>query len=282
MPLERLQKVLAAGGLGSRRSCEALIEAGRVRVNNQVASLGQKVIPGQGRIEVDGVLLKSSQPLTYIALHKPPGVVSSLAPQGLRQTVVDLVPLDVRLYPVGRLDLESEGLLVLTNDGELTDYLTHPRYGVEREYRVLVRGEPTVDRLAAWRRGVVLEGRRTLPAGVRREAHTPAGFWLRVIMHEGRKHEIRDIGRALGLPVVRLIRMRIGSLHLSQLQPGQWRRLSPAEVAHLKSSGSSSGASPRSRPGRRAESSVKPRRPRPSGAPRASARPAGRRTKNHT
>jgi 23S rRNA pseudouridine2605 synthase len=170
-------------------------------------------------------------------LHKPRGVISSLSAQGNRQTVRDLVAVEGRLYPVGRLDSDSEGLILLTNDGELTDHLTHPRYESEKEYRVLVKGIPDDERLAAWRRGVILDGRRTAPASVIREQRTPAGTWLRVTMHEGRKHQIRDIGLLLGLPVRRLMRVRMGGLTLGNLAAGEWRELNSNEVQRLREPG---------------------------------------------
>jgi 23S rRNA pseudouridine2605 synthase len=178
-------------------------------------------------------------------LYKPRGVVSSLAAQGERLTVRDLVNLEVRLYPVGRLDVDSEGLILLTNDGELADYLTHPRYESEKEYRVLVKGDPDAERLQAWSRGVVLEGQRTAPAQVVRQERAANGTWLRIVMHEGRKHQIRDIGLLLGLPVQRLIRIRMGALRLGNLQPGEWRTLKADEVAKLRETGEA-GPPPRS------------------------------------
>jgi 23S rRNA pseudouridine2605 synthase len=240
--VERLQKILARAGYGSRRACEAFILQGRVRVNGRVAELGQKADPGADTITLDGEPIALETP-TYVALHKPRGVVSSLNPQGDRKTVRDLVPLPGRLYPVGRLDVDSEGLILLTNDGALTETLTHPRYQAEKEYRVLVasRGGPDQERLNVWRRGVVIEGKRTAPAKVRREESVEAGTWLRVIMHEGRKHEIRDIGAALGIPVLRLIRVRLGALTLGDLKPGQWRRLRADEVKRLMESGQARG-----------------------------------------
>jgi pseudouridine synthase len=238
---ERLQKILAQAGYGSRRSCEALIVQGRVRVNGQRAQLGQKADPARDKVTVDGEPA-AAQSLTYILLHKPRGVVSSLEPQGDRQTVIDLVPAKVRLYPVGRLDLDSEGLILLTNDGELANRLTHPRYGVEKEYRVLVKGDPDEERLSAWRRGILLEGKRTLPAKVARERRAHDQTWLRVVMREGRKHEIRDIGLTLGMPVERLIRVRLGGLELGELRSGQWRALTRKEVESLRR-----GAQPKSK-----------------------------------
>jgi len=231
---ERLQKILARAGLGSRRACETYILGGRVTVNGRVAGLGHKADPARDTIALDGEPLSRPETLSYVVLYKPRGVVSSLAAQGDRQTVRALVPLQGRLYPVGRLDVDSEGLILLTNDGALTDQLTHPRYEIEKEYRVLVRGEPDEARLATWRRGVVLEGKPTAPARVWRAERTAAGTWLGVTMHEGRKHEIRDIGLSLGLPVRRLIRVRMGSLKLGSLQPGQWRELNQREVKALR------------------------------------------------
>lgn len=237
---ERLQKLLAQAGHGSRRACEELIVQGRVRVNGQVAQLGQKADLAHDTVTLDGTPLAAPETLTYYLLHKPRGVVSSVEPQGDRKTVIDLVPSKVRLYPVGRLDLDSEGLILLTNDGALANKLTHPRYNVEKEYRVLVKGTPDQERLDAWRRGVVLvdketgERVRTRPAQVRREDVRERVAWLRVIMQEGRKHEIRDIGSTLGLPVDRIIRLRMGSLELGDLPAGQWRPLTPQEVTALK------------------------------------------------
>ncbi len=155
MPAERLQKILAAAGAGSRRACEELIAAGRVRVNGRVATLGASADPVVDKITLDGEPVRAERHV-YVMVYKPRGVVSSLEPQGDRATVRDLVPLPGRLYPVGRLDALSEGLVLLTNDGELTNRLTHPRYGHEKEYRVLIRGRIDEGRLEAWRRGVVI------------------------------------------------------------------------------------------------------------------------------
>lgn len=231
---ERLQKILAQAGLGSRRACEELISEGRVTVNGRTASLGQKADARADAIVVDGTPIARAERHRYVILHKPRGVVSSLDAQGDRHTVIDLVPFPERLYPVGRLDMDSEGLILLTNDGELTNRITHPRYETEKEYRVLVRGTPDEERLATWRRGVVIEGQRTAPAKVFRQERTGDSTWLRVIMHEGRKHEIRDIGIALGLPVQRLIRVRLGSVLLGTLKSGEWRELTTAEVNSLR------------------------------------------------
>ena len=232
---ERLQKILAHAGLGSRRACEELISAGRVRVNGQIAALGSKADPTKDKIEFDGRTIAAVEPLVYIALHKPRGVLSTVSSPEARQTVRDLVLVPGHLYPVGRLDVDSEGLVLLTNDGDLTNRLTHPRYGHEKEYRVLVAQHPDDEQLQTWRRGVVLEdGYQTAPAQVRSESLAGKGAWLRVIMREGRKRQIREIGSRLGLPVVKIIRVRISNLTLGSLKPRQWRYLTPQEIAALK------------------------------------------------
>ena len=232
---ERIQKIMAQAGLGSRRACEVLIAARRVTVNGRVAELGMKADPVKDRILVDGQPVKAAQSLVYIALYKPRGVVSTADDELGRQTVLNLVPVSERLYPVGRLDMDSEGLILLTSDGELAHRLSHPRFGHEKEYRVLVARHPDNEQLAAWQRGVVLEdGYRTEPAQVRVESKFGKGSWLRVILKEGRKRQIREMGTLTGLPVVRIIRVRIGTLFLGQLKPKEWRYLSEAEVAELK------------------------------------------------
>ncbi|MBP7690744.1 MAG: rRNA pseudouridine synthase [Anaerolineales bacterium] len=280
---ERLQKLLAQAGHGSRRACEDFITQGRVRVNGQLAVLGQKADPARDTITLDGEPLARER-LTYLLVHKPRGVVSSLEAQGDRQTVVDLVPSTPRLYPVGRLDLDSEGLILLTNDGDLANRLTHPRYGVEKEYRVLVKGEPDAERLAAWRRGVVLEDRetgqrfRTRPAEVRRDEVTRAGTWLSVVMREGRKHEIREIGSALGLPVERLIRVRLASLNLGELRAGEWRPLTNVEVRALQGAAKPGDADKPRRPARPSGGSAAPARNKSRAAPEA-AQPAPRQSR---
>ncbi len=235
MTEERLQKILARAGLASRREAERWIEAGRVTVNGRVARLGDKADPEGDDVRVDGEPLRRPERPVYVALHKPRGVVSSLEAQGPRRTVRDLVDLRERVYPVGRLDVESEGLILLTNDGDLANCLTHPRYGVEKEYRVLLDRVPDGEQLKAWRHGVVLPtGERTLPAKIQVESQTPHGAWVRVVMKEGRKRQIREVAATLGLRVKRLIRVRIGTLRLGKLPPGAWRPLSAREVETLR------------------------------------------------
>jgi 23S rRNA pseudouridine2605 synthase len=234
---ERLQKLLAQAGYGSRRACEEFITAGRVRVNGQVATLGQKADLAVDKVTLDGKLLPKTESLTltYIALYKPRNVLSAAEGQDDRQTVRDLIPLEGHLYPVGRLDWDSEGLILMTNDGELTNKLTHPRYGHEKEYRVLVARRPDEKQLEAWRRGIVLEdGDKTAPADVSFLSSSGKGAWIRVVMGEGKKRQIREVGRLLGLPVVKIIRLRIGTLKLGSLKPRQWRHLTENEVMELK------------------------------------------------
>ena len=226
---------MAQAGMGSRRACEELIAAGRVTVNGEVAILGSKADPATDRILVDRIPLKTAEEFVYIAIYKPRGVLSTVSDPDPRPTVRELVDLPGQFYPVGRLDVDSEGLVLLTNDGDLANRLTHPRYGHEKEYRVLVARRPDEEQLATWRRGVVLEdGYRTSPAEIRLEQPSGKGMWLRVVLREGRKRQIRETGSLLGLPVVKIIRLRIGSLYLGSLKPREWRKLTPTEIELLK------------------------------------------------
>lgn len=237
MTSERLQKILAQAGYGSRRACEDFITAGRVRVNGQLAELGQKADPAVDKITVDGKAIAAAEKLTYIALYKPRNVLSTVEKEkgDDRHTVRELVEESGHLYPIGRLDFESEGLVIMTNDGELTNRLTHPRFGHTKEYKVLVARRPDRDQIEAWKRGVVLEdGHKTAPADVRFEHAQGKGAWVRVIMGEGRKRQIREVCQQLGLPVVKLIRIRIGTLKLGTLKPRQWRHLTTKEIEELK------------------------------------------------
>jgi len=228
---------MANAGLGSRRDCEEYIVAGRVRVNGAVAVIGQKADPVVDTVTVDGRAIKPAEQKIYIALHKPKYVLSTVdAEQGdSRQTVRGLVNVSERLYPVGRLDFESEGLVLMTNDGELAQKLTHPSHGHSKEYRVLLARQPDTEQLATWQRGVVLEdGYKTQRAEVRIESLAGKGAWVRIIMREGRKRQIREIGAILALPVVRIVRIRIGNLMLGELKPGEWRYLTSTEIVALK------------------------------------------------
>lgn len=261
---ERLQKVMAGAGLGSRRACEELIRQGRVTVNGKVAALGCKVDPDADEVRVDGEQLRSAEKRVYVALYKPVGVLSSLRSQGGRPTVRDLLDMPQRVYPVGRLDLESEGLILLTNDGDLAHRLSHPSFGAEKEYRVLPSRRPDETKLEAWRRGVVIaDGTRTRPAQVWREAGGRDSAWIRVILREGRKRQIREVAKALGFGVRRLIRVRLGGLELGSMAPGEWRKLTPAEIRSLRSSGPGKSADLRRSDRERRKQSHSPRSQEP-------------------
>jgi len=233
---ERVQKILAQSGFGSRRSCEELISAGRVKVNGKVIKLGDKADMARDSVAVDNNPIPKRAPFVYIALHKPREVLSDVDPKDDRTTVRDLVKVSGHLFSVGRLDYDSEGLILLTNDGDLANKLTHPRYGHEKEYKVLLENRPEEEQLAIWRRGIVLEdGHRTAPAKVSIDGLAGKGAWLRVVLHEGRKRQIREMGKLTGLHVSRIIRIRIGKLLLGDLKPGEWRPLTREEVLKLRS-----------------------------------------------
>ena len=234
MTTERLQKILARAGYGSRRACEKLIEEGRVMVDGKLARLGDGADPQTQKIAVDGETLRYKPPTyTYIMLHKPQGVLSTVRDPHGRRTVLDLVRVPERIYPVGRLDYESEGLILLTNDGDLVQRLTHPRYEHPRVYRALISGEPTAETLERWRRGIVLDGRPARFDKVEIESQTHGETWLRITVHEGRNHLVRRVAAALGHPVLRLIRVEMGPLKLGDLVPGRWRPLTAGEVKLL-------------------------------------------------
>ncbi|HXW38839.1 MAG TPA: pseudouridine synthase [Acidimicrobiales bacterium] len=235
---ERLQKVLARGGVGSRRRCEELIVEGRVTVNGQTAALGRRIDPERDHVAVDGVPVAVAPGLVHYLLNKPVGVVTTAEDTHGRPTVCDLVPSDPRVHPVGRLDLESEGLLVLTNDGDLTFRLTHPSFGVPKEYLVSVEGRPGPGVVRRLREGVLLDDGPTAPATV---ASVGPGL-LRVVIHEGRNRQVRRMCEAVGHPVVRLVRTRIGPLVDRTLAPGSYRLLSVDEVRALAAAAVPTGA----------------------------------------
>ncbi|HRW39208.1 MAG TPA: pseudouridine synthase [Aquihabitans sp.] len=242
---ERLQKVLARVGLGSRRTCEELIAEERVRVNGEIAELGRRVHPDVDLVEVDGAPIGIRPDLVHYLLNKPAGVVTTAAdPQG-RPTVVELVPAEPRVFPVGRLDLDTEGLLLLTNDGELANRIAHPSHGVDKEYLAQVRGTPSRAALRALREGVELDDGPTAPA----QASLTAEGLVKLTIHEGRNRQVRRMLDAVGHPVERLIRTRIGPVADRRLAPGAWRSLTGAELRALERAVADAGRST-SGPGR--------------------------------
>ena len=234
----RLQKILSQAGVASRRASEKLIADGRVTVNGQtIRELGTKADPARDDVRVDGRRIKSAAARRYILLNKPRGYVTTRKDEKRRRTVLDLLE-GVReyVYPVGRLDYDTEGLLLLTNDGELAAALTHPRHGVERTYEARVAGMPDERALEKLRKGVPLDGRRTMPAEVRLLNKDPeADGVLLITIREGRNRQVRRMCEAVGHPVDRLKRTRIGPIGDRKLRPGEWRELSPEEVRKLRS-----------------------------------------------
>ncbi|MDP9296059.1 MAG: rRNA pseudouridine synthase [Actinomycetota bacterium] len=233
MEPERVQRSLARAGYGSRRACEELVRGGRVRINGEPATLGDRVDPETDVVEVDGGRVVTDPNSRTFALHKPAGVVSSLSdPQG-RPDLRGFLPEDTRVVPVGRLDLETEGLLLLTGDGELANRLMHPRYGVEKEYLAEVEGTPTGKQVASLRHGVELEDGPARPRSIRVVDGAGTRAALRIVMVEGRNREIRRMLAAVGLPVRRLVRVRVGSVRLGTLPAGELREITGEELSGL-------------------------------------------------
>ena len=236
----RLQKLLAQAGIGSRRVGDELVAAGRVKVNGEVAGPGRRVDPEVDRVEVDGVPVAVRPGLVHYLLNKPAGVVSTASDAEGRTTVVALVPGEPRVHPVGRLDADTEGLILLTNDGDLTQRLTHPRYGVEKEYLAHVDGEALrPQQLRQLRDGILLADGMTAPARVSQ----PSPGVLRITIHEGRNRQVRRMCSAVGHPVLRLVRVRIGPLRDPDLGPGQWRPLRSSELHALQAAAAGAAAS---------------------------------------
>ena len=230
---QRVQKILARAGLGSRRACEDLIADGRVTVDGEVVVLGDRVDPDHQALAVDGVPVPTRPGLVYYLLNKPAGVVTTADdPQG-RRTVVDLVPAEPRVFPVGRLDYDTEGLLLCTNDGDLAQRLTHPRFGVEKTYLAEVEGVPTPAALRRLREGVELEDGPTAPARAHLVQPGPETSAIELVIHEGRNRQVRRMCEAVGHPVRRLVRTNIATLRDPDLAPGAWRELTQAEVRGL-------------------------------------------------
>ncbi len=220
---------MARAGLGSRRVCEDMIASGRVIVDGAPAVLGRRVRPEHDRVSVDGIPVPVAPDLVHYLLNKPRGVLSTAADPRGRPTVVELVPPAPRVFPVGRLDADTEGLLIVTNDGELTQLLAHPRHGVPKEYLAEVEGSPSSQALRALRTGVELDDGPSAPARV---GVVGPGL-LRIVIHEGRNRQVRRMCAAVGHPVRRLVRVRIGPVADRALAPGQWRHLRPGEVRAL-------------------------------------------------
>lgn len=239
---ERLQKLLSQWGVASRRQAEKLIEDGRVRVNGAIAHLGQKAHPTLDVIELDGVVLSSQDrpDLIYVLVNKPLGIVSTCDDPWGRQTVLDLLPSELRqgrgIHPVGRLDADSTGALLLTNDGQLTYELTHPRHEIAKTYHVLVRGKPSLAALTDWQQGILLDDHLTLPAQVTvLDIPHRTQTWLEVVLWEGRNRQIRRVADYLGHPVLKLHRVAIGSLTLDNLAVGHYRLIPHTDLlTHLK------------------------------------------------
>ena len=224
--IERLQKVLARAGIGSRRACEKLIVERRVTVDGRVSELGDKVDPETSQIEVDGLKIGVREDLVYYLLNKPIGVITTSKDPQDRSTVIELVPNHPRVFPVGRLDADTEGLLLLTNDGDLTHYLTHPSFGIEKEYLVQLEARPSRNAIRELRQGVELEDGITAPARVSLVDEKI----LRMVIHEGRNRQIRRMCESVGHTVVRLVRSRIGPIVDRSLPPGSFRELTKQEL----------------------------------------------------
>ena len=232
---EKLQKLMAAAGIASRRACEELIAAGKVKVDGKVASLGDRADGSHQVITVDGRPLRRAVEPVFIMLHKPRGCITSAHdPQG-RPTVLDLVrEVKARVYPVGRLDYDSEGLVLLTNDGAMAQALTHPSFETQRSYLVKVQGTPSDDAIGRLRTGVELEDGRTSPTDTRLVRREGSNAWLRIRMHEGRNRQVRRMCDAVGHPVLRLRRVQHGPLRLEDLPVGRWRHLTTEEIRSLR------------------------------------------------
>ena len=225
---ERLQKSLARSGVASRRVSEDLIDSGRVTINGKVATLGDKARE-LDQIELDGIPVLRNPDLVHYLLHKPRTVLSTASDPEGRETVVDLVPSEARVFPVGRLDADSEGLIILTNDGDLTQRLTHPSFGVPKEYLSHVEGVPSRSAIRRLREGIELEDGMTSPA----EVSMPQDGLLRIVIHEGRNRQVRRMCDAVGHPVLRLVRVRIGPITDPALSAGDWRTMTRDEVRSL-------------------------------------------------
>jgi 23S rRNA pseudouridine2605 synthase len=230
---ERLQKALARAGFGSRRACEELIAAGRVRINGRVATLGDRVDPATDEVQVRGRRISIDPELRYLALHKPKGVTTTMRDAHAGRDLSGFLPDGPRVFPVGRLDRDTEGLLLLTNDGELAHRITHPRHGVQKEYLAEVDGMPTLRHLSKLKRGVKLDDGTAKAIEATFAGRSRGRGAVRLVLAEGRKREVRRMLDAIGLPVLRLVRTRIGSVRLGRLPAGERRELTADEVRAL-------------------------------------------------
>lgn len=226
----RIHKYLAHAGVASRRHAEEMVEKGEVMVNGSVAKIGQIIESDTAKVSVGGKLVGIDKVLVYYLLNKPRGVVSSVTDPDGRRTVTSLVPGGHRLYPVGRLDFDSEGLMLLTNDGDLAYKLTHPKFEIDKTYHVLVKGVMTEKSIGYLEQGVTIEGKKTAPAKVSIAEAQPSNTWIDITIHEGANRQIRKMCEAVGYPVMRLIRTHLGPWELGDIPAGKFRTLTPAEI----------------------------------------------------
>ena len=233
MPVERLQRSLARAGFGSRRACEEVIAAGRVEINGRVATLGDRLDPTVDEVRVDGSKVNVDPELRTLAIHKPRGVTTTMRDPHAERDLTGFLPTGVHVFPVGRLDRDTEGLLLLTNDGSLAHRLTHPRYAIEKEYLAEVGRPPSQRQLARLRRGVELEDGTARAVDARSAGGAGGRGGVRLVMIEGRKREVRRMLDAVELPVRRLVRVRVGPIRLGKLGPGEVRELGPEDVRAL-------------------------------------------------
>lgn len=231
----RINKYLSAAGVSSRREADRLIEQGRVKVNGKIVqTLGSKIDENKDRIEVDGKTVKGTQGKIYMLLNKPPEFLVTLKDPFQRPTIMDFLPkLKTRIFPVGRLDFDSEGLLLMTNDGELANRLIHPRYEIKKNYLVKIQGHPEKVQLSRLERGIPIDGKKTAPAKISPISSSPKRSLFKVELHEGRKREIRRMFEAIGYHVLLLRRIKFAGLTLDGLNPGDWRYLTMIEVQNL-------------------------------------------------
>lgn len=226
----RIHKYLAHAAVASRRHAEKMVAAGKVTVNGKIATVGQVIDSDTDKVTLEGKPLKIDQVLVYYLLNKPRSVVSSVSDPDGRRTVTSLLPSGHRLYPVGRLDYDSEGLMLLTNDGDLAYKLTHPKFEIDKTYRVLVKGVMTAKSVGYLESGVTIEGKKTAPAVVKIVEAQPNNTWIELTIHEGRNRQIRKMCEAVGYPVMRLIRTQLGPWELGDLPVGKYRALKPSEI----------------------------------------------------